>query len=361
MHDGYIRQQIRRCNRNLLLSNALILAGVVLATCASWRYLINFALGPVALEKRDLHWNLDVNKEPFYHVTVAGDKVLDTGFREISREVERGTGKVRNERTTAHYVALVVDGRLLIVKSSTDQPGTTLTGSLEKLPSDVRTKFLFPVQEKQPELANLFLPYMLDSTGFRGAGYWGLGIGLPLLALALWNLIKVFGRMTNPERHPIARAVEHFGPLDEVDAAISAEVQQGGNLVMKTTLVTPSWLLAPSWYGLQVIPVQEVLWVYRKVTNHSVNFVPTGKTHAAVICHHHGVREVEGGEGPVQRLVEGIFERAPWILVGFDQELQGLWNHNAHAVYQVVEDRRKQYLEMGERGENQENAPAQEQ
>src|SRR5215208_1342028 len=110
MTTSFIRPIIRRSNRNLLLlcgAIALLLIGLAAFNA---RYLYNFFAGPLRIDRQMLLATTDPAALQRYWVTVEGDDVADTGFTQV-----RHNSKTGSESTTAAYMALLLDQRVLLV------------------------------------------------------------------------------------------------------------------------------------------------------------------------------------------------------------------------------------------------------
>src|ERR687886_124524 len=106
MRDGFIGQQIRRSNRNLLLTNLGLLLVPLAIGLISPRYWHNFFQGPFPIEQQNLLSIKNSDIEEKYFLTVEGEKSIKTGLQEITKRVRKGSGTVISENTSADYVAL---------------------------------------------------------------------------------------------------------------------------------------------------------------------------------------------------------------------------------------------------------------
>jgi hypothetical protein len=356
MWDNYLGNQLRRGNRNLLVLNSLLVLTVLGAALLTRRYLYNFFFGPFRVLPESL---LEVNDpdEPF-HYFIALD--VDRKLPVIGKDVQApaGTKNPAGGTVIAEYAILPVrrEGktRFLVIRKSPRPLGNQVRGYLTAMPAGVMRKVIEPLAAQDPQLKGLtHAAFLIDTTGFRGPGYWGVALGLPVLLLGLWNVGRGVGRALRPERHPLIAGLMRYGPPREVVEAIQQEVgQEGPPARPHTPLVTRSWLLRPTWFGFQVVHLSEVVWVYKKVTRHQTYFIPTGTSHAAVIHRRDGkVLQVSGTDGMTEQLLKRIFENVPWILAGFNSQLAALWNTNRPELLKVVEQRRQQYLQQqGEEG-----------
>ncbi len=103
------------------------------------------------------------------------------------------------------------------------------------------------------------------------------------------------------------------------------------------------WLFKKSFFGLAFFRIPDLVWVYQKVTKHSVNFIPTGKSFAALLRDRHGYStEIQAGREKVESLIKHIVEQSPWIVAGFSKDLENLWRSQKGAFIAAVDERRKE-------------------
>lgn len=347
MWNNIIGWHIRRTNRNLLAVNAALVLSLFALALLNDRYLFNFFLGPFPTDNNTLESIADPEKTFDYYVTIKGKVIPPAIYREVEKRVNKHTKNVESERVTAEFVVVALNNRLLVVKvpGTADASRQEFTGALAPMPPDMWAKLTQSPEAKQHNMDQIFLPCMLDATGFRMSGWIGLGIGLPLYVLGTWNVIRAVRRLTKPERHPISQALARFGEPTEVAARIDADSQKLVGRRSGSVTLTPSWFLHSTWFGLEVLHVNELVWIYKKVTKHSVNFIPTGSTYATVICTCFGGSvEVPGSQRKTENLLQDLAERAPWVFAGFDQELANYWKSAPDAVAAAVIERRRQMV-----------------
>jgi hypothetical protein len=247
----------------------------------------------------------------------------------------------------SEYFAVVLGEKLLLVKASPNHREADFVGSIENLSGDESREIINRFLENDPGARDAFLPIMLDATGFRGRGYIGLAIGVPLLLLSIWNVRKALARKARPDKHPLLVTLAKYGSPQTVASQIDLEVAA---LAMKTSgsiLITASWLLHRTGFSLNVRSFDEIVWAYKKVTKHYTNFIPTGKTYSAIILDRHGRSlEINGRkEQDCDSLLEGIAVRAPWVLVGYGDDLAMVWKSDAAAVIRAVDERHNKALD----------------
>jgi hypothetical protein len=344
MEYSIVDKNIRRCNRNLLITGAFIVLALLGLAAFNNRYFYNFFLGPFAVDGSTLATTANPVAGSKYFVAIKGDQVIETGFQQVQKRVDKYTREVKSETVTADYVALGVGGRLLLVKTPVGHTGTEFTGALVEIPEDINSQFISEVGRKRQEMRGVFLPVMLDATDFRWSGYLGLGIGVPLLAFGVWSLAKAGKRMANHDAHPIIKSLARFGLPRNVVTTIDEEAKNGAQTASIDSLtLTPSWLLYATRYSLAVLRCDEVIWAYKKVTKHSVNFIPTGKTYAVIVGRRDGkLQEITCRQKKADAILEELARRWPWTLIGYSDDLAAAWKSNRGAVIGLVDARLQQ-------------------
>ncbi len=335
MWDDFISRQIRRTNRNLFLLGIGILACLGLLLAAGWRDTYNFIFGPFGVPSSELVSIAHPDLPKRYFLKVEGEKSFPTGMREVDAS--------NHDKIRAEVIALVVNKRLLLVKTPADNQQLQFTGTLAAVPAELDNGVVHQWDEKHPDLKGAFLPFMLDATGFRkgdnllvaaaGAGFGVLGlilVGIPLR------------RQLQPEGHPLLAQLAKYGGLQDVRMRIDSEVRsEGGGEKFGAMQITTNWLIHAAAYKTNVMATRDVVWAYPKVTKHYHNGIPTGKSYSAIIRDSKGQSvEISGKKDSVPKLLESLQRRMPWVLVGFSKELEALWLKEKPKFFQLIEQRR---------------------
>jgi len=337
MTTSFIHPIIRRSNRNLLILCAAIALLLIGLAAFNARYLYNFFAGPLRIDRQTLLATSDPAALQRYWVTVEGDDVADTGFQQVRRNSDTGS-----ETTAASYMALLLDRRVLLVKDYNNTGATTFTGYIEPLPADARTRIIAEIEQDSPKLRGAFLPYMLNTAGFRDGGYLALAMGIALFGVCVFGIVRAIRRIRNPLKHPIMRALGRFGPPADIAGQIDAELLVDHPKVDRLHL-TPHWLVQASSASLTATRIDDIVWAYKQVTQRRVNGVPAGKSYTAQIWDRHGVCiTVAGSETFVNQAIESAARRAPWMLAGYNTDLEKAWKSNRAAVLATIDQRRAQ-------------------
>ncbi len=345
MWNGFIGKQINRSNRNMLMSNLSLLTVPVAIAVLGVGYWQNFFAGPVTMTPKQLAAVKSAESLQHDYIAVKGDKTIDSGMTEITQTKKHGS--VTSERTSANFVALAVDDQLLIVKAKPENAAaTSFVGQIKPVPDDVRSNLIAPLLKKHPDAEGMFYPYMLDQAeDYKSNGYWGLAIGIPCLALSVWNLQKVGRRWGKPAQHPIAQQLGKMGDATTDATTIAANIEQeitapNTHKIGKVT-ITPSWVFRPTTYGLQALQLEDLVWFYQKVTTHRTNGVPTGKTYSTVLYDRAGrTFEMNSSEKQVTEILNILYDKAPWAISGYSDDLQKMWKKERTSLIAAVDERR---------------------
>jgi len=139
----------------------------------------------------------------------------------------------------------VVDKRLLLVKTPTDNQQLQFTGTLAAIPAEVNNGVVRPFQEKYPEQKAAFLPFMLEATRFRKGDNLVLaavGAGFGVLGLVLSGV--PVRRQLRPESHPLFSQLAKYGGLQDVRMRIDSEMRsEGGGEKFGAMQITTNWLI----------------------------------------------------------------------------------------------------------------------
>jgi hypothetical protein len=338
--QSWVENEAMRANRNLLKVNGLILAGLLLAAGLEYRYLYNFFSGCKKIDAYELASLTSPTHVNRNFVAVTGSRAVRTGYRDVEQRVEKATGRVISTDVKDEYILLRTGGKLLLVKALPGAEKLDYSGELVATNENVRHDLLDPLAAQDPTLAAMVLPYTLNAADYRNQGIASLVIGLPLLALAGWNFLKGLRRTNDVQSSPTWRGVAVYGPAEQVSARIAQE--QPGAAKYGSVQLMNSWLVSRSYFKTRVCALNDLVWAYKKVTKHSVNFIPTGKTYAVILCTRRQEQFTEQmKEKEVDAFLQALLQRAPWPAVGFNETLAGMWRRNKAEFISMVDARRQ--------------------
>ena len=175
--------------------------------------------------------------------------------------------------------------------------------------------------------------------------WWPMLIPLAVLALAMWNCIKAVQRYGDIQLAPIWKQVSAYSnnPMQ-----ISMEIEQEllmGSKKYRRLRVTNSWLIRKRMYSTWISPIGDLAWIYKKVTRHYTNGIPTGTTYTILIKGRHWQDlTLPMSEKRVDALYMDLATRVPWALFGHNPEIERLWKKDPRGFIAQVDARHQKYI-----------------
>ncbi|HEY1939715.1 MAG TPA: DUF6709 family protein [Candidatus Angelobacter sp.] len=337
----WVENEARRANRNLLLVNGVMLAVLILIVAANYRYCANFVLGCQSVSSAELAALTSPEQRWRNFISVSGTKSVSTGYRDVENHMEGS--RVVSTEVKDEYIMLRVGEKLLLVKAEPGKEKLEYSGELVPTTDQVQQDLLRQLSAEEPDLARDVLPFTLNAADYRSNGYIMLLVGLPLLALVLWNCLKAVRRSSEIQTSPVWKQLAVYGNAEQVSQQIEAELQPAMIRKYGKLLIAQQWIVRRKKFSTWVSPIADLVWVYKKVTKHSINFIPTGKTYSVVLVGRHRQRiEEQMKEKAVNEMLADLTARVPWALFGFTQDLEKAWRKDPAGVIAAVDSRSQQ-------------------
>ncbi|OYQ65689.1 hypothetical protein B9G53_06435 [Pseudanabaena sp. SR411] len=335
MFNTIIGKQVLRKSRNLLISNGILMA--ILLGVAGWqyRYLYNFALGPFPVDAKNLEDIKSLDDSLQQYITVKGNAIDDTGVQQITKRVRRSTGQTISQSVSAKYQTLQLDKRILLVKSGISGSSNQVTGGLSDISSEIKSRIVTPIESQDSSLKGAFLPFMLDTNDYRLGGYVVLLFALPLSLVSIWQIVSALRWRSDLGNHPIRKRLAKIGDWQTLIQEIDTEASSGINTVtIGGNQLTRSWLLQLLNTDIKAIKLDQLVWAYKKVTS-----TKYGKIYSAVLYDRYG--EEYGcpcsNEADVELLLKELFNRFPYLILGYSDELQKMWKRERQKMIDSVD------------------------
>ncbi len=338
--DSWIVKRIRTTSLRRVVVWSLALVGGVLLATSDHRYIANFLRGPYTLAQADLDSIRDVTQTPRYYARVAGDRVIDTGIRQYTIHTQSGIETSREE--SGAYNAFAVGNRYLVVRTAGDD-SQIAEGKLAPWPEDLEQQ-LFDTKQMR-SLRRSFYPFYLDSDSFRRPGFVVIGVGILFLLLFAWQALPALRAWRDPERHPLAKRIAQWG--DPIGVAAGAE-QEFDHPLLKAKggwRLGNKYFTRSTFFTFNVLRFQDVLWGYKKITKHSVNFIPTGKSYEAIVACYGATATIPGKEKSVNEVLNFVQQRAPWAIYGYSDDFVAAFNKRRQEFARTVEQRRQEWAD----------------
>lgn len=293
MPDNQILNAARRDQKSLVQGciGVLVLCAVVLGI--NWKYVYNAVSGPQPFTAQ-----LAASPGSREWVSASG-AAIPTGLAQQST-LSLLHGAVKSEVTTAQYLAMLVEGRLLIVKAEPEFAGKEVSGRLVELPAAVQSSLGSSLQP---------YPWMIDaSSGYRWNPNLFVMIAAPLAALILVLLPFFVWSMRNVENHTMIKRLASLGSPIEVSHTLARELfnapaadRVAGATVTPTAVVSLTPLLT-------IVPLRDLTNAALKTTT-----TKSGTKHEVLLTMRGSLvpDSIECSLADAQKLLARIAQRAP--------------------------------------------------
>ena len=334
-----------RTMRQLITALALLAAS--LAVCFNYQreiYSRLFGPFPATVDELAALPSLDSSYRRLFEVT-ANDPTLKPvllPFRDVTVHKRRG----RETGRSFQYFYLVPAKPPMVVRAGTDTLTLPFAGEITEVTGDVRERIgkVAPQIMSGPGISAVMID--VEDPAFSFNGILAIAaVAAPLLLLGL--LIRALLRMMDFRRIPAVAALKSFGaPVDQVVSNIDAELVAGdSSTAARNVRLTPSWLLHTRRSNLDLVRLEDLIWVYSSVTTKKIyGLIPYWWSYALHLADRNGkMTAIKGGKKVLPDVATAIMQRVPWVIPGFTDEIEQVFRKDRNMMIAAVE-RRKQEI-----------------
>jgi hypothetical protein len=330
MGQNFAKRQVGRISRNkiILYCIAIALIGALLYKTAPSPG--NLYLGAAAFESAS-EFDALYGAHEFY-VTAFTDSFFDTGYYTST-----------DGRATHYYYTFWAGEQYVICRVGTDvedeelydytvlgklaAPTSTEAEIFTELALDLSEAWDIPYDEAQGVVS----PYIVRVDQSRLFEQAGLGLAAAVAVFFALRLILAARALAD---YRTARAYKRLGPDAElVNGEISRDLDYGQfALDRKDLTITRGWILSRSALSFAAQRKRDLLWVYKTVTRHRTNGIPSGKTYSVTLSFADGKQfAFNARANTVDGLVAAVAADVPTALPGYSDELAALYRRDRAA------------------------------
>ncbi len=335
--ETWIHHAVRQVALRQLALAALLLVSVLVGWTVCNSYWRSFFHGAVDASFADLQADLSSRGNRQF-LRVHGDKAFNTGMTQVTTHTLNGVET--SKETSAYYYLLRVDDQPLLVKGKTIM--TTPEGKLVPVPQDLANDLL--TGPSGSRLKTEMFPYMLEAAEpFRENGYKGIAVSLAALGCAFLLARRGLRRSGNPRTHPAVQWLESTGQVEAAAAAAEDELRSSVMYKKQDITLTPNFVVRRSFFAFRIVPLDDLLWLYKQMIKQRVYFVPVGTTtQLQMIFRGKQTASMRVAAADADRLIQQIGARRPWAFYGYSLELKKFAD-NQPAITAAVDQRRVEF------------------
>jgi hypothetical protein len=340
---GHFSKALNDSNRLLLVANVLLLIAALVIAGMNASTFIQQVNGPKAIDAAAFD-NLGVSLQSFKtrHVTLTGTNIIDTGASEITVRKKRGIERGRSE--TAHYYALAVNGKFLLVRGTNDAHGTPTVSGWISEPKKVDASTLAQINAG-PAQGKMFTNIVLDETD-DGTFTWIVAlVVLAAILLSAWNIYKALGRGRDAAKFPaIASQPEAVRKntnafVAAVDRDLASSTKGLGALRIGNTFA-----LRQKSMRVDLLAFDQLAWIYPQIVKKKMFYViPAGADHSIKAFSASGqAYDWPTGSNAEKStaLFETLVSRAPAAIAGYSADIEALWKKNRNEFLAIIAERK---------------------
>ncbi len=363
MHESFIFKQIQRGNRNLVIFSLFwiffAVAGLIYKN-NFFKHLFTSKITPPS----EVYELKDEQSSKGKFVRLEANEIFNLFYVEY----EQQEGSKSSQTDLAQFWAVMispsadkniaavntpVEKKILIVKFDIKDPRVKdhlentefleLVGKAQRLEGELQP---FPTYLKSYANKNFkdlpLVPVMLDTRNQRLDSYLTLGIGVLVLSAGFWGLYLAYRRSKDPSLHPISRAIAKVDTFDVVVNKIEAEMQRPDVNHIGPFTISKSWFFRKYLFGAHVLYLPDLVWVYKQVTQHRHNGIPSGKTYELICWKRDGSKlALHTRKKQSDQVLEALIQKVPYVIYGFSEELKKTWASNRADMIAAIDAQRK--------------------
>ena len=172
-----------------------------------------------------------------------------------------------------------------------------------------------------------------EGGGNQIASYLFIGGGIAWLAY----LARRYAVRRQLASHPIGNALAALGDLAAVKSDVDADFASQPIDALPLQVGRRFACFARKGQ-VMVRPLADIVWAYHEVVRHSVNMIPTGRTHQLVLWKRNGEADVlPVAKSQMEACIQKLSAAAPWLPVGYNDMLKESWNGDRREFIAMVD------------------------
>lgn len=335
MDENTVYRAVRWSNFNQLLVAGLVLAlALTVGALSTFPYIASRLQESETLSQAKLE-AIDPGMLPRYYVSVTGDDTMDTGYY----YEEKLFGVIPSP--DKHYGAMLINDKFLIVEieGDIDETRKTFEGDLVTISSEIQREVIDDiVQSTNNVTASDFLPIMLTDAK-RDWIFGTIAMAITLLTAAFF-VMRALLRILQPARHPIMQRLAAYGDPSSVIREITNDVRVFGKRAGALSF-GKRWLVHNPRNDFTALRYNDLIWAHKYTTVNKSYGITTGKNHKLQMYTRAGVMsEATAKEKEIENWLLEINQQAPWVQIGWTQDLATAWAKDRPNFIQTIDARK---------------------
>ncbi len=336
MEFNFAKKQVKRINRNKIILMIILIACVATMILAFAPSLGSLYSGTHTFKTaKEAQALMDDGKE-FVSITV--DELYDTGY-----------SCKENDKIVYRYYIFWADDKFIMCKVDKDlteeiYEDYELSGKLEKatgMESDVISKLKLESGD-----SSSVVTFYLNSEYSRIWAQIGVAIGVLLIVIMFGVVIKAVINMSNYQGNKFFKKMgADEASAERLNQIISSLFASGmTSKKIQQMNIMGEWIISTSFMGFTVCNKDDIVWMYKSVTKHRTNGIPTGKTYGLVLRgknkEHIGLSAKS--DKVADEMLQELYAEMPCVIMGYSDELSELYEKQTAGFLEMREKYRQE-------------------
>ena len=349
MEDNFAKSQIKRTERNKIIRNIII---IVIISCM---YYFN----------NDSLYNLYI-KETQFKFGSQLEQIYNGKNKYVSSKVERlvTSGYVihtNGEGTDKYFVAYVGDMYVVCrankkmtkpeylnydIKGVVKKPTLREREIIGELQKDLDAN-----QEENNLSKEEIAPYIINLSASQIWNQIFVGIGIIFVFVLIAKIIISIKNILDYTKSKSYRKMEIDDSRDSqwVNEDISEDLLKSENEYIfnnKKIVITKKWIISKEFSKFEVIPISELIWIYKTITQHRVYGAPAGKSYSILLAFKNRKRFTitQKNEKISNETIEKFQNELKHVVYGFSEDLLNVYNVDMNKfieIQNIIEENEK--------------------
>jgi len=154
--------------------------------------------------------------------------------------------------------------------------------------------------------------------------------------ISFWNIGEALKRQRNIYEHPIYKQLQTFGDGKRIAADIEVEALNSEKVLKtKNLLITQNWCIFRNFWSANIADINELERAEKQIAQRNY---PEYRAHFFFKSTHYRIID---SESEVERVLEGVFARLPWTLLGYQDDRRALWKQSPERAWKDIGGKQK--------------------
>ncbi len=197
----------------------------------------------------------------------------------------------------------------------------------------------------EQEQKSLFLPYAIIEGRYGDVEIASLVVqGIVVLILLLISIYCIVGIVKRRNIKDLKKYCLAQGDLEY--GLFQMEQFYEGGMPVQGLRLDDRFFLMVMGSTVYFAETGDIVWIYPNVTKHSTNGIPTGKTYAIKVKKRNGTELFISvkNQRAMDEVMQYISSRIPYVILGYDKEIETIYNKNRDEMIHEVDRRRQEHL-----------------